>query len=99
MFVDLKAEFNSVDWQILRRSLEEKKGRMSVRLGERIMQIYEEMRSGGGRGWEEVLDGKGGQTRLSNAVQFVSGYRGLGKDEVEGVKIARKETEGIGIYG
>lgn len=34
-----------------------------------------------------------------NAVQFVSGYRGLRKDEVEGVKIGGKETEGIGICG
>lgn len=77
---------------------------MSIKIKERIMEIYKKTRSGGMRWGNELGRSYGrrrGQTRVptkSIAVQSVSsGYRGeMRRDEVGGRK---KETEDIGICG
>lgn len=97
--VDLKAAFDSVDRGILERRLREEK--VSDRLRERIMEIYEERSEGGRKVGEKFLDDERSKARVSaesNAVQYLNGgYReGVGERWNRGIAVGGKKLRVLG---
>lgn len=99
-FVNLRTVFDSIDRGILGRSLVERG--VSEELRERIMGVYEEMRSVvreedrvGKKFWTEKGQGCPLSPMLFNFI-IADIEKGLGKDDVGGVRLGEKKLKVLG---